>query len=95
MRTQLARSTALASALLTVCSYGQEYSKLWGRNGEKWNPRSRLPDFSFAGCHCGDPKLQAALGVSVARTATVDITDPCRKLLPLPQPRPCCWDRHL
>ena len=24
-------------------------SKLWGRNGEKWSPRGRLNDFSFAG----------------------------------------------
>ncbi|MGE0118019.1 MAG: glycosyl hydrolase family 28-related protein [Dongiaceae bacterium] len=30
------------------------YSKLWGKNGEKWSPASRLPDFSFAGYHSGE-----------------------------------------
>ncbi len=29
-------------------------SQLWGENGEKWTPESRLPDFSFAGYHCGE-----------------------------------------
>ncbi len=30
------------------------YSKLWGKEGELWNPRSRLPDVSFAGYHRGE-----------------------------------------
>ena len=34
-----------------------EYSALWGRNGEAWTPQSRLPDFSWAGYHCGDCAL--------------------------------------
>lgn len=29
-------------------------SQLWGRNGEKWSPQSRLPDFSFAGYRRGE-----------------------------------------
>ena len=33
------------------------YSDLWGQEGEKWEPRSRLPDFSFAGYHAGDKAL--------------------------------------
>jgi hypothetical protein len=36
-------------------SAGQEaqYSQLWGKDGEKWTPQSRLPDFSFAGYRSG------------------------------------------
>jgi hypothetical protein len=41
-------------------------SELWGKNGEKWNPRSRLPDFSFAGYHRGESPLpNVPRGVSV------------------------------
>jgi len=29
-------------------------SELWGTNGELWSAASRLPDFSFAGYHCGE-----------------------------------------
>jgi hypothetical protein len=28
-------------------------SKLWGSHGELWDPRGRLPDFSYAGYHAG------------------------------------------
>ncbi|MBW8864763.1 MAG: hypothetical protein JF609_07540, partial [Verrucomicrobia bacterium] len=28
-------------------------SALWGTNGELWRADSRLPDFSYAGYHCG------------------------------------------
>ena len=38
-------------------SSAQEYSKLWGENGELWSPESRLPDFSFAGYHFGEDPL--------------------------------------
>jgi hypothetical protein len=31
----------------------QSVSQLWGRSGEKWDPRGRLPDFSHAGYHSG------------------------------------------
>ena len=41
-------------------------SELWGVNGERWNPRSRLPDFSFAGYHSGETPLpNVPRGVSV------------------------------
>ena len=43
-----------------------ETSDLWGVSGEKWSPQSRLPDFSFAGYHCGETALPALPpGVSV------------------------------
>ena len=34
-----------------------EYSKLWGESGELWNPRGRLPDFSYAGYHMGEDPI--------------------------------------
>jgi hypothetical protein len=36
---------------------GQTHSDLRGKDGEKWSPESRLPDFSFAGYHCGEDPL--------------------------------------
>lgn len=41
-------------------------SDLWGMSGERWNVRTRLPDFSYAGYHAGEaplPKIRP--GVSV------------------------------
>lgn len=40
--------------LLLVSPSFAEQSDLWGHTGEKWTPQSRLPDFSFAGYHCGE-----------------------------------------
>jgi len=40
--------TLVLLAALTVPVTAQT-SELWGVKGERWNPRSRLPDFSFAG----------------------------------------------
>jgi hypothetical protein len=48
-------------------SCGQTYSNLWGKDGEKWSPQSRLPDFSFAGYHFGEdplPKVEAVTDVT-------------------------------
>ncbi|HTV76253.1 MAG TPA: glycosyl hydrolase family 28-related protein, partial [Candidatus Baltobacteraceae bacterium] len=46
-----------------VCA---ETSALWGANGELWSASSRLPDFSYAGYHCGEAPLpDVATGVSV------------------------------
>jgi len=46
---------------ISLCSdvSGQVYSDLWGKEGEKWSTDSRLPDFSYAGYHCGqsDPPI--------------------------------------
>lgn len=55
----------LLFAGLTFPAPGQT-SDLWGLNGERWSPRSRLPDFSYAGYHSGEAPLpQAPRGVSV------------------------------
>ena len=52
----------LAITLLAVCSkLSAETSDLWGELGEKWSPSSRLPDFSFAGYHCGEKAIPLAL----------------------------------
>lgn len=40
-------------------------SDLWGQNGERWTPASRLPDFSLAGYHNGETPPQVPHGVSV------------------------------
>jgi hypothetical protein len=43
-------------------------SELWGANGELWSANSRLPDFSYAGYHCGEtPPPDVATGVSVKK----------------------------
>jgi hypothetical protein len=36
-----------------------ETSRLWGKDGEKWRPAGRLPDFSYAGYHRGERPLPA------------------------------------
>lgn len=41
------------------------YSELWGRNGERWDPTGRLPDYSFAGYHRGERGLPAVSGRQV------------------------------
>lgn len=35
----------------------QSYSELWGKNGEQWHSKSRLPDFSRAGYHNGELEI--------------------------------------
>ena len=51
--------------LLTFAAHA-ETSDLWGANGERWTPQSRLPDFSYAGYHCGEaPFPNVAAGISV------------------------------
>lgn len=50
----------LAAACVEVCHGGQPdtvASRLWGREGERWTPTSRLPDFSYAGYHRGEREL--------------------------------------
>ncbi|MDR2980814.1 MAG: glycoside hydrolase family 55 protein [Puniceicoccales bacterium] len=34
-----------------------ETSLLWGNNGERWSPGSRLPDYSWTGYQCGEKPL--------------------------------------
>ncbi len=47
----------LALVLVVVSSVSvpaaADESALWGRAGERWDPRGRLPDFSYAGYHAG------------------------------------------
>lgn len=48
---------ALFSLVLSISPVAGEESLLWGKNGEKWNEQSRLPDFSFAGYRFGEAEL--------------------------------------
>ncbi len=52
-------SLLLVSTLLAFAGNGsgEEYSQLWGENGERWTPDSRLPDFSYAGYQCGEKDI--------------------------------------
>lgn len=67
----LHRVAAILALLIGFCGnvpwlYGQEYSELWGKTGEKWSPQSRLPDFSHAGYHRGEapiPQVQITANV--------------------------------
>jgi len=43
------------------------YSTLWGESGENWSPESRLPDFSFAGYHCGEDRIPLVRSVTDVR----------------------------
>jgi hypothetical protein len=47
----------LAWGAMVSAGETQGFSELWGKGGEKWTPQSRLPDFSFAGYHCGDKAI--------------------------------------
>ena len=56
----------VAVMMVSGVACGQSHSELWGVNGGKWTPYSRLPDFSFAGYHCGErplPKVKTATNV--------------------------------
>ncbi|MFW6162507.1 MAG: glycosyl hydrolase family 28-related protein [Planctomycetota bacterium] len=56
----------LAAPLAAAGAAAPRYSKLWGREGERWTPESRLPDFSYAGYHRGEkplPTLQPQVSV--------------------------------
>lgn len=56
----------VATLVATAATFGAQYSGLWGERGEKWTPQSRLPDFSYAGYHCGEKPLPVVPpGVSV------------------------------
>lgn len=47
---------------------GRVISALWGERGESWSPKSRLPDFSYAGYHRGERPLPT-------RTAETSVKD--------------------
>jgi len=51
---------------LAAAGWAGETSELWGERGEKWDPLSRLPDFSHAGYHgAAAPLPNLPAGVSV------------------------------
>ncbi|EFN59950.1 hypothetical protein CHLNCDRAFT_133034 [Chlorella variabilis] len=60
-----AAATAPAAALLAVLvlvllplpASAATYSSLWGKDGNDWDPRGRLPDFSYAGYKYGTEAL--------------------------------------
>ncbi len=56
MRSMLVTMVALAM-LPASCLSAETYSALWGEEGERWTPQSRLPDFSFAGYRRGEAPL--------------------------------------
>ncbi|MEI7730339.1 MAG: glycosyl hydrolase family 28-related protein [Verrucomicrobiota bacterium] len=47
----------VCALLLPGVSAPAAVSELWGDKGEKWSPTSRLPDFSYAGYHCGEAPI--------------------------------------
>lgn len=54
------------------------HSALWGARGEAWSPAGPLPDFSFAGCYCGErpiPLLPAAADVRAFGAVGDGVTD--------------------
>ena len=67
MKTSVLSKTALLALTLSAgvfsCAVASDaatapsYSRLWGVNGELWNPQSRIPDFSFAGYHAGEAPI--------------------------------------
>jgi len=62
----VARLVVLSALGLTLASCGGGHSELWGRKGEAWDPKGRLPDFSYAGYHQGEDPIP-----EVPVTATV------------------------
>jgi hypothetical protein len=49
--------TSLVSFTRLIAAAEAEYSSLWGEAGELWEPRGRLPDYSFAGYRRGELPL--------------------------------------
>ena len=68
-------TSPVKTLIVVACSLAlrssAETSELWGTNGELWNPGGRLPDFSYAGYHCGEAAIpHVATGINV----TIDMT---------------------
>jgi len=53
--------------VLSIHQHGHnQYSNLWGEDGEQWSPQSYLPDFSYAGYHHGEeplPKINQCVSI--------------------------------
>jgi hypothetical protein len=61
---------SVVSAIFYNMAYAQEkvYSDLWGEDGELWNKKGRLPDFSFAGYHDGSKSIPNNLSTKNIKT---------------------------
>src|SRR5215207_1093348 len=66
--------TLKSFVLLVVCGVfaaqatAASVSSLWGERGEKWTETSPLPDFRYAGYHCGrDPIPEPAVVADVKK----------------------------
>lgn len=74
LQTMLRITTRSFAALLLITSLSAisptplvaGESELWGRDGEKWSPQSRLPDFSFAGYRNGTQPIPVVPAVAQA-----------------------------
>jgi hypothetical protein len=58
------RALLLGPLFYAGVACGQTYAELWGKDGEKWAPQSRLPDFSFAGYHSGEKPIPTVKAVT-------------------------------
>ncbi|HLU66879.1 MAG TPA: glycosyl hydrolase family 28-related protein, partial [Kofleriaceae bacterium] len=61
------RMCAVLLAVGVAESAAAEPSRLWGHRGERWDPRGRLPDFSYAGYQAGRAPIPEVPVVSNVR----------------------------
>jgi hypothetical protein len=54
---ELLSAVSEAPSQFTACDGGSDTSRLWGQAGEKWKPKGRLVDYSYAGYHSGEAPL--------------------------------------
>ncbi|HEY6806263.1 MAG TPA: glycosyl hydrolase family 28-related protein [Pyrinomonadaceae bacterium] len=88
MKTIIALILLLLTFPMHASSVDCTYSALWGANGEKWDPRGRLPDFSYAGYHAGEsdwptpkPKWDLKQDFHAVGDGKTDDTDALQKAL--------------
>ncbi|MCE9589952.1 MAG: hypothetical protein K8S99_05450 [Planctomycetes bacterium] len=77
----------LALVICILCGHlasAAEFSDLWGESGERWSPRSRLPDFSHAGYHNGEqapPNIAPGVSVKTFGATGDGVTDDTQAFL--------------